>query len=84
MSARRGRRLCGAARVAQAVVCAALLVLTLAPLAACSGGSPGPTATPTGSTASSSPSSLEDAFRAAHPSGSLPPGLQKAGDASRA
>lgn len=40
--------------------------------------------TPAGSALPAPPSSLDDAFDAAHPGGALPPGLTKAGDASRA
>ncbi len=68
---RRGAR--GAALVALAL--AALVVLAVTLLGACSESAPG---------ASSSPSSVSDAFRAAHPAGGVPPGLKRSGDASRA
>ena len=50
-------------------------VVLLGLLAACS--EPGPAGSP-------SASSVSDAFKAAHPGGGLPPGLKRAGDASRA
>ena len=67
----RGER--GAALVALAL--AALVVLAVTLLGACSESAPG---------GSPSPSSVGDAFRAAHPSGAVPPGLKRGGDASRA